>query len=404
MRVLLLLILTLSSIASFAQKKEVPYVILISFDGFRYDYVSRFNPPFFKEFIKKGVAADGLIPSFPSKTFPNHYTLVTGMYPGHHGLVDNQFYDPSQSKRYTMRDRKAVLDTTFYGGIPLWQLAQRHGMKSASYFWVGSEIPLRGRFPDYYFPYNESVPNIQRVDQAIAWLKLPEKERPHFMSLYFSLVDSEGHKTGPQSSGIKESVLKADSLLAHLVTEVRKIDLPVNIIVVSDHGMFELKQEQGTFIPLFTMIDMNDTSVVVMNGGTQTHIYTQKTDSVYAALKKQENHFKIYKKAEMPQRWHYDNVRTGDLLIVADPGYYILDQPKSFGSWNSTAFGVHGYDPLVVKEMQGIFYAMGPNFKKGVRIKAVENIHVYPLIATILGLEISSIDGKLSELEGIYRK
>src|SRR5690349_15464620 len=155
MRGILLLILTLSSISSFAQKKEAPYVILISFDGFRYDYVSKFNPPFFREFIRKGVAADGLIPSFPSKTFPNHYTLVTGMYPGHHGLVDNQFYDPSQEKRYAMRDRKAVLDTTFYGGVPLWQLAQRHGMKSASYFWVGSEVPLRGRYPDYYLPYNE---------------------------------------------------------------------------------------------------------------------------------------------------------------------------------------------------------------------------------------------------------
>jgi predicted AlkP superfamily pyrophosphatase or phosphodiesterase len=186
MRRLLLLLLTFVVYAAVAQKKSTPYVILISFDGFRHDYVQKFDPPHFKEFIRKGAAADGLIPSFPSKTFPNHYTLVTGLYPGHHGLVDNQFYDPVQLKRYGMGDRKAVLDTTFYGGMPLWQLAHKHGLKSASYFWVGSEVPLRGNYPDYYFPYNQSVPNKDRVDQTIAWLKLPEKDRPHYFTVFLS--------------------------------------------------------------------------------------------------------------------------------------------------------------------------------------------------------------------------
>ena len=405
MRRTFLLLLTFFVSSAIAQKKTTPYVVLISFDGFRYDYVKKFDPPNFREFIKKGAAADGLIPSFPSKTFPNHYTLVTGLYPGHHGLVDNVFYDPAQLKRYGMRDRTMVLDTSFYGGTPLWQLAQKQGLKTASYFWVGSEVPLHGRYPDYYFPYNESVPNKERVNQTVAWLSLPEKDRPHFISLYFSLVDSEGHRTGPQSPELRLAVMRADSVLGSIVNALKKIDLPVNVIVVSDHGMLELKQEEGAFIPLFRLVDLSDKASVFVNGGTQAHIYTKRVDSLYTVLKNQINHYKIYRKEEMPEQWHYNHIRTGDLLLVADPGYYIQDQPRSFGNWSYTAFGAHGYDPSVVKEMQGVFYATGPNIKSGMKIRAFENIHVYPLIAEILGLKIpATVDGKFSTLESIYKK
>src|SRR5688500_9149888 len=165
-----------------SQAKDTPYVILVSFDGFRYDYVEKYDLPNFKSFIKKGSASDGMIPSFPSKTFPNHYTLVTGLYPGHHGLVDNAFYDPTLHQYYAIRDRAAVHNPAYYGGTPLWQLAQQQGLKTASFFWVGSEAPIQGKYPDYYFDYDESVPNKKRVDQTVAWLKLPPTERPHFIS------------------------------------------------------------------------------------------------------------------------------------------------------------------------------------------------------------------------------
>jgi predicted AlkP superfamily pyrophosphatase or phosphodiesterase len=387
-----------------AQQNKTPYVLLISFDGFRHDYVEKFNPPNFKAFIKDGAAADGLIPSFPSKTFPNHYTLVTGLYPGNHGLVDNQFYDPAQKKRYGMRDKKVVRDPSFYGGTPLWQLAQQQGQLAASYFWVGSEVSLHGQFPRYYFPYDESVPNENRIDQTIQWLKLPEAERPHFISLYFSLVDSEGHKTGPHSAELKETVIKADSLLGLLMTQLRATKLPVNVIIASDHGMYELKQEEKTYIPFFSLVNMKDTAHVFVNGGTQMHIYTNKVDSLYSVLTRLQKNFTVYRKKDLKPSWHYDHDRVGDLLVVADPGHYIQDQPRSFGSWSYEAFGVHGYDPAIVKDMQGIFYASGPNIKKGSHVAAFENVHVYPLIVEILGLKSPKIDGSLDVLKGILKK
>ncbi|WP_333820551.1 alkaline phosphatase family protein [Ohtaekwangia sp.] len=388
----------------YAQQKYTPYVILVSFDGFRYDYVSKFNPPNFKEFINKGAAAEGMIPSFPSKTFPNHYTLVTGLYPGHHGLVDNSFYDPSLHKLYSMKDKSVVSDTAFYGGTPLWQLAQQQGIHAASFFWVGSEAPIKGMMPDYSLVYNEAVPNEERVNQTITWLKLPEEKRPHFISLYFSLVDSEGHKSGTNSDDLRKAVWKADSVLGYLVNQLNTVDLPVNIILVSDHGMYELKQEEATYIVLSKLYDATDTSIITSNGGTQAHIYTRKADSLYNVIKKQESHFKVYKRSTMPKAWHYNVPRAGDLLIVAEPGYYIQDKARAFGNLKSTAFGVHGYDPGVVKEMRGIFYAMGPNIKPGT-IKPFENVHVYPFVAHILGLKTpAGIDGDFNVLKAYYKR
>jgi len=387
-----------------AQKKERPYVILVSFDGFRHDYISKFNLPNFNAFIKKGAAAEGLIPSFPSKTFPNHYTLVTGLYPGNHGLVDNYFYDATRKERYSMRNLSTVTNPVYYGGTPLWQLAQQQGLRSASFFWVGSEAPVQGEFPTYYFPYYERTKNSARIEQAINWLKLPKKERPQFISLYFSLVDTEGHNTGTNSLQLNNTVLQADSLLGQLMRSLNKTKLPVNVIVVSDHGMLELKQEAPSYITLSDLINLSDTSVVTINGGTQAHIYTRHVDSLYRQLKSKEENFVVYKKSMFPTHWHYNNPRVGDLLIVANPGYYIQTSARSFGNIKWPVFGVHGYDAAVVKEMNGIFYAAGPNIKPGTRLEAFENVHIYPFIATLLGLNIPDVDGDGEVLKKLYKK
>lgn len=400
----LLLLICLFTLQKSVAQKQTPYVILVSLDGFRYDYVTKYNPPNLQTIIHEGAAAEALISSFPSKTFPNHYTLVTGLYPGHHGLVDNSFYDPTQKKGYGMKDRKAVEDASFYGGTPLWQLVQQHGMKSASFFWVGSEVSIHGKYPDYYLKYDDHFPNEKRVDQVIEWLKLPEPDRPHFISLYFSLVDTEGHNYGPNSKQLKQSVLKADSLLGRLTSELKKIKLPVNVIIVSDHGMVELKQDKSTYLTLNKMFNIKDTSVVFVNGGTQTHFYTRKPDSLYQLLKKQEDHFKVYKSSQFPSRWHYDHPRSGDVLMVAEPGYYIQvnERNLSEAAAASPVFGAHGFDPMMVKDMYGIFYAVGPNIKTGVTVKPFENIHVYPFIAKIMGLKTPTIDGNIKVLESIY--
>jgi predicted AlkP superfamily pyrophosphatase or phosphodiesterase len=388
-----------------AQAQETPYVVMVSFDGFRHDYVEKFNLPNFKKLISEGAAAEGLIPSFPSKTFPNHYTLVTGLYPGNHGLVDNEFYDPEQKKLYTTKKRHMVENSSFYGGTPLWQLTQQHGMKSASFYWVGSETKIHGSFPDYYRLYDVKVKNEERVEQTINWLKLPEADRPHFLSLYFSLVDQEAHTSGPTSKQTHKVLHTADSLLGMLMDNVEQLKLPVNIVVVSDHGLYEMKRDEKVFRYVDQLIDTKDTSVVFANAGSQVHFYTKRVDSLYLLLKKQEKNFKVYKQSEFPERWHYTNKRSGDVLIVAEPGTYFMTNPRDLSKWTGTGnFGEHGYNPALTKDMNGIFYAMGPNVKQGVKLKPVENIHVYPFVAKILGLKIPKIDGDVKILEGIYKK
>lgn len=378
---------------------------MVSFDGFRYDYVEKYNLPNFKELISRGAAAEALIPSFPSKTFPNHYTLVTGLYPGNHGLVDNDFYDPNEKKQYAIKKREMVEDPVFYGGTPLWQLAQQQGMKSASFYWVGSEAKIQGSYPDYYKEYDPKVSNEERITQTINWLNLPEAQRPHFISLYFSLVDHEAHATGPTSVQTQKVLQSADSLVGVLMSEVKKIKLPINIVIVSDHGLYQMKREEKVFRYVFKLINPTDTSVVFANAGSQVHFYTKNVDSLYTVLKNQENGFKTYKQNEFPHSWHYTNIRSGDVLIVAEPGTYFLTTKRDLSKWEGTGnFGEHGYDPAATKDVHGIFYAMGPNVKRGQKVKAFENIHVYPFVAKILGLKIPDIDGDGKVLEGIYEK
>ncbi|NOT75555.1 MAG: alkaline phosphatase family protein [Cyclobacteriaceae bacterium] len=396
---------------SFAQtKSETPYVIMISFDGFRHDYVEKYNPPNLNTFIKNGSQAEALIPSFPSKTFPNHYTLVTGLTPGHHGLVDNSFYDRKRKQVYGMRDRKVVEDPYYYGGVPLWQLARENGIKSASFFWVGSELNIESKRPDYYFPFDDTVLPQKRVDQVISWLKLPEKERPHMITLYFSFPDHEGHSFGPNSEEVRGAVFRADSLLGNLMNQLKSVNLPVNVIIVSDHGMHELTVQKETYIFIEELINRKDSSVVVVNGGTHVGLYfknAHKKDSVYQYLKTKESGFKVYKKEDFPERWHYKVDRVGDLLLEVDGNHYFREsgwanmlRSAKIGS----AFGVHGYDPDMMKDVRGIFYANGPNIKTGVIIPAFQNIHVYPLVAKILRLPLPVIDGKEEVLLLIYKK
>lgn len=401
-----LLILALCWGSAHAQKKDRPYVILVSFDGFRHDYVSNYDLPNFKSFIKKGASSEGLIPSFPSKTFPNHYTIVTGLYPGNHGLVDNSFYDKATGKVFTTGKRDMVENPDFYGGTPLWQLAQQQGVLSASYFWVGSEAPVQGWHPAYYSIYDHEFPNENRIDSVLYWLGLPQDKRPNFITLYFSLVDDQGHNVGPNSIELGKTLHTADSLLGYLMSGLKKINLPVNVILVSDHGMTELKREEKIWITLSDYINTADSSLILVNSGTHVHLYTFNRDSVYRALKAKEKNFTVYKKDLMPSKWHYNHERVGDVLILANPGFQlqITHRKRDLSRPGTTVFGNHGFDPYVMKDMYGIFYAMGPNIKPGKRIPSFDNIHIYPFIAKILDLSIPKVDGDIRVLEGLYKK
>lgn len=410
----LILFLSVIGFVAFARPDEQettpPYVILISFDGFRHDYVEKFNAPNFKEFISKGAAARSMTPSFPSKTFPNHYTIVTGLYPGNHGLVDNNFYDKPLDARYSMGNRKLVENPAFYGGLPLWQLVQQHGMKSASYFWVGSEVKIKNRFPDYFHKYDGSVPNEDRITETIKWLNLPEEERPNFISLYFSLVDSQGHATGPDSSETGEAVLEADRLLGLLMNALKQVDLPVNVILTSDHGMKTVPNTEKSLVAyqdLFEGIDKD--SYRFVSNGAHGHLYVEdeaKQAEIFKVLKSRADNFRVYRKKDFPKQWHYDHDRIGDILFTMDPGYYITSREnKDRQIANGGVTGQHGFDPYVTKEMGAIFYAQGPNIKAGTRLRSFENVNVYPFVAHILGIkEYPKVDGDLSVLLPAYQR
>lgn len=390
--------------------QDTPYVIMVSFDGFRHDYVARYDLPNFRAFLERGSQARGLLPSFPSKTFPNHYSLVTGLYPGHHGLVNNEFFDPDRREYYSMDVVERLRDPYYYGGTPLWRLAHEHNIRTASYFWVGSEIPGEGQHPDYCFPYDEEVPFSARVDQVLAWLKLPERDRPHFITLYFSSPDHEAHLYGPNSEQVAAALLDVDAMLGKLMAGIDESGLPVNVILVSDHGLKELEFRDETFIFLDEIMDVNNRSIVFVNAGSQVHFYLRdgtQRDSLAAALKVHASNFDVVRAGHFPRRWNFEHKRSGDLLLVAHPGYYFRNgNRKSYMKKRTYAakFGVHGYDPDVEADMMGIFYACGPNIRPGITLPAFRNVHVYPLMARILGLDTPPIDGKFRVLKAIYRQ
>ncbi|HKK12839.1 MAG TPA: ectonucleotide pyrophosphatase/phosphodiesterase [Flavobacteriaceae bacterium] len=385
---------------------QKPYLVLVSLDGFRWDYVQRFNPPYLSNFIKNGVKAESLIPSFPSKTFPNHYTIATGMYPDNHGILENSFYSYEKKVTYTTGNRKMVEDGSFYGGTPIWVQAAKAGMVTASYFFVGSEADIQGIRPTYYFRYDGHVKKNVRVAQALKWLNLPSKKRPHLITMYFSDMDDIGHTFGPNNNAeLKKGLFELDNALGDLFKGVKKTGLPVNIIIVSDHGMMEIPIEN--YIPVETV--KNDDLYLTIDNGAIVNIHPKNNsqiDSIYKLLKGKEvgNHFKVYKTKETPGfEYIPQNKNWGALQIIPDYGYY-FSSSKTIAlrkESNRRAFGQHGIDPIH-KEMQGIFYANGPDFKKGYVMPSFKNIDVYPLMCKILGLEIpTNIDGSLDKLKNV---
>lgn len=385
---------------------EKPYVILISLDGFRWDYVEKYQPPHLSKFIKNGVKAQSLIPSFPSKTFPNHYTIATGMYPDQHGIIGNSFYSNKKKITYKIGNRKMVEDGSFYGGDPIWVQAEKARMVSASYFFVGSEAAIQGIRPSYYKIYDGKIENGKRVAQVMDWLRLPKKRRPHLITMYFSDMDDTGHKYGPNNDKeLKKALFDLDENLGDLFKRTQATGLPVNIIIVSDHGMTELSTSK--MIPIESI--ENDKLFLSIDNGAIVNIHPLKDidkEAVYNHLKKKENHFKVYKTENTPGfEYIPKNKDWGAFQILPDFGYYFSSRKRiAFLQENNTStMGVHGYDPKQ-KDMHGIFYANGPVFKNNYAIPSLKNIHIYPLICEILELEIpDTIDGKLNQIKSVLK-
>ena len=394
-----------------AEAQAKPYLILVSLDGFRYDYPRKYSAPNIVALGARGASApDGMIPAYPSVTFPNHYTLVTGLYPEHHGIVANAFYDPARKQIYSYRDPAAEVDGTWYGGTPLWVLAEQQGMRSACFFWPGSEADIQGVRPTYYMKYDQKYPNDQRVDQVLAWLKLPAEQRPHFITLYMSDVDGAGHAHGPDSPEVAEAVARVDKEIGRLAAGVAELKLPVNMVVLADHGMTKVDGEWTNLEQYF------DKSLIVTP--VESFLYP-KTEAdaarIFAALDGKSDKFKVYRNGKMPAELHFDgNAREGDPIVVPTGPYLIRTAAppvvtdaavKMFGPM----MGSHGFDPAKMPEMKAIFFAAGPGIKAGTTVAPFENVAVYPLVARILGLDIAGlktgkIDGSIAPLEAILAK
>jgi len=381
-------------------QQQKPYLILISADGFRYDYAKKYQADNLLKLAATGVQAESMLPSFPSVTFPNHYSIATGLYPSHHGLVNNTFYDKKKAAKYSMGDKDKVRDGSWYGGTPLWVLAEQQQMLAANMFWVGSEAAIRDTRASYYYNFDDRMAIDKRIETVRNWLCLPAEKRPHLITFYVSEPDHAGHSFGPDAPETERAVKMVDSVILKLTQAVKTTGLPVNFIFVSDHGMTAVDRENP--IPLPKEIDMQKFDIP--SSGTMVDIRAKDRADIlplYTELKKVAVDYEVYLKAEVPDMLHYgakdDRMdRIGDIILL--PHW-----PKVFSSRRAGA-GYHGFDPYKVRDMHATFIAWGPAFKQGLKVPSFENVNVYPLIAGILGLQITEkIDGKAEVLGNIIR-
>ena len=377
-----------------AQTGAAPIVILISFDGWRWDYTDRAEVPHLRALAARGVRAEGLIPTFPSKTFPNHYSLVTGLYPERHGIVSNVIVDPGFPERFTMASKTAKT-ARWWGGEPLWNTAMRQGLRTASMFWPGSEAPIGGLRPTYWKPYDEGMPNAARVRQVLKWLALPSDRQPAFITLYFSDVDSAGHAHGPDSAEVRQAAARLDGQLGQLLNGASRLNLMdrLNVVVVSDHGMAQLSDRR--IIYLDDYLDLSTVEVVEWSPNLGLVPRSGSADAIYAALKDKHPALAIYKREDTPAHLGYrHNPRIPPIVGLAEEGWTIATRGRAFATRiaGRSNGGGHGYDPTL-KSMHGLFVAAGPHVREGVRVAAFENVHVYNFLCALLELKPAPNDG-----------
>ena len=381
-----------------AQPSSKPYVVLVSLDGFRGDYADHYKAMNILAVRDQG-AAGTMVPSFPSITFPNHVSIVTGLYPEHHGIVGNSFWDAARGEAYSIQ-RTGADGSWYQKGTPLWVLAEQQHVAAACMFWPTCDGEIRGVRPTYWKKYDTAFPDSARVSQVIEWLKLPEQQRPHFITLYFSDVDSAGHRYGPESAETAEAVMQLDEMIGQLHKSLDRLNLPVNLILVSDHGMQTVNDGE------ISLAAIADSSVRVVLDGPVALIYCQGAEAIertYARLKRDPK-LDVYRRTETPAAWHFnENPRSGDLVALVK-GAAVFTLHDGLGAPNERPLrGEHGYDPAQFKSMQAIFYAIGPNIARA-QLSSFENVEVYPFVAKILGLRApADLDGSRDALDAVYR-
>ena len=368
-------------------QQDKPHLVLISIDGYRWDYPDLYPTPTISRLIAEGQQAERLVPAWPTLTFPNHFTMVTGLPPAEHGLVANDFYDPEMRRWYHIRDRNAVEDGDFYQGEPIWVTAETQGMVAASFFWVGSEADIGDVHPAHWRRFSKEVPGEERVDQVLAWLAEPAQTRPHMITLYFEDVDDHAHSSGPGSPEFLAALQRVDEWLGRLLAGIEALphNDRVNIVLVSDHGQMPYRDS-----PPFVLADHLDLDgLTLIDGGPYVFAWQDLPDPLSAAELAEEintvwRHGKAYTPHTAPAEWGVEgNPRAPQLIFQADPGYAVLSTANKS---DKVVAGDHGWAPDT-PEMHGIFIAWGPQMPASFTTGTHRATEVHELLLDILGLE-----------------
>lgn len=374
------------------------YTVVLSVDAFRSDYQSLANTPTLDSISKMGVKAKGFQPVFPSLTFVNHYTMATGLYPQNHGIVANNFWERGTKRTFSMGDKKTTTQDCFYGGEPIWVTAESQKVKSATISWVGSDTRQKGYRPSRWSSYNADVPFKSRIDSVIEWLNVPYSERPHLAMCYIEETDNAGHNFGPDSDEIKLSIQKVDSLIAYFMSRLDELSFrdSINFIVVSDHGMAPISAEKVIDLATIAKSSWIDT---LISSPAISFAYCKKDceDSLMSVLGNVEG-LTSWKRADSPERFHYaDNKRIGDVVMLSDSGW-----SQIYNDRRTLPKGMHGFDnanPL----MNGVFYAVGPDFKVGYEAPQLQNIDLYELLCRLLEINPAQNDGQIERIECVLK-
>lgn len=374
-----------------------PRVLLISIDGFRYDYFDLGETPALNRLVENGVQVDSLHHVFPTKTFPTHYSVVTGKHPGHHGLVANSMWDPDRDARFSLGNREAVGDGFWYeGGEPIWVTAENQGVTTATYFWPGSEARIHGVRPTYWKVYDGDVPHEERIQQVLDWIDMPEGERPELITLYFSTVDSAGHRWGPREAPVQEALEEIDGQLTALLDglEARGVLEDIYILLASDHGMSRVDFDR--YIMLDEYLDLS--KVLISDWGPATQIWAtdMEVDDIVDALEGAHPNMRVWAREDIPERYQFDaHRRVPDVLAEADLGWMISNKPYMAGRAQFQLYGMHGWDPALA-EMHGGFVMIGPAFTARSQSPSIRSVDLYELMAHLLGIQPSENDGNLA--------
>ncbi|XP_078587029.1 venom phosphodiesterase 2-like isoform X1 [Branchiostoma floridae x Branchiostoma japonicum] len=385
-----------------------PPVLLISLDGFKAEYLLRNITPTIGRMAMCGVHAPYMYSQYPTVTFSNHYTIVTGLYGESSGITENNMYDPVFNTSFCLGCDESFVPA-WWGGEPLWNTVKKQGKRSGTFFWPGSDVNVEGMYPDYYKRYDGSIPYEERVNEILKWLDLPEGTRPSFLTLYFSNVDSTGHRYGPNSKEIRQSLEEIDCTMAQLMDGLAERDLLgcINIITVADHGMADTSCDR-----VVRLDELIDTSGMYIYSGAVGRIRPLRPDidNTFDPIEVADNltckspHMTVYNKRDLPKRLHFaNNRRIEDVVIsVADKWLVARNAEDSYASTFCDG-GTHGYDNEY-RSMHALFVAHGPAFKQNTISQPFQNIELYDLMADLVGVTPAPNNGTRGSLNHILQQ